>query len=342
MITPSSPNQVKNKLSSILNFKGRKAEQAKQVIISAAITRDSIENKAKKFSISPQTARNYIEQTTIDKMTEKIKKLSIKKLKKRIKNHRPIKISIDWTSIEYYGKPVEGIGGSKQGYAWNYATATTQINGKTLVLALTRITKGMSKADIVKTLIEQVLALGVKISLVTLDAGFYSVDVLKYLSQFKFVVAVPVGDVKVHHDFDGIYRTRSKGKDRVAFRLIVHHRVRDGKREYFAKGTNLDLPKYKVVRLYNEVRTPIETSYRMVKSFLIFTSSRSWVFRLFVFVLAILIYMLFMFVKGKMSREDFRLFLILLFLFDNINYFYEYSFNALKSLFNTLDLFSRG
>ncbi|QIW24220.1 DUF4322 domain-containing protein [Sulfolobus sp. S-194] len=50
VITPSSPNQVKNKLSSILNFKGRKAEQAKQVIISAAITRDSIENKAKKHN----------------------------------------------------------------------------------------------------------------------------------------------------------------------------------------------------------------------------------------------------------------------------------------------------
>ncbi|QIW24219.1 hypothetical protein EWF20_08720 [Sulfolobus sp. S-194] len=57
-------------------------------------------------------------------------------------------------------------------------------------------------------------------ALVTLDAGFYSVDVLKYLSQFKFVVVVP-RDVKVHHDFDGIYRTRSKGKDRVAFRLII-------------------------------------------------------------------------------------------------------------------------
>ncbi|WP_016732544.1 DUF4322 domain-containing protein [Saccharolobus islandicus] len=86
MVTPTSPNQVdihqvKNKLSSILDFQGRKAEQVKQVLVSAAITRDS-ENKAKQYCISPQTVRNYVEQTVIDKIMERIKKPSIKILLK--------------------------------------------------------------------------------------------------------------------------------------------------------------------------------------------------------------------------------------------------------------------
>ncbi|WP_278465398.1 DUF4322 domain-containing protein [Saccharolobus islandicus] len=51
----------------------------KQVLVSAAITRDSVENKAKQYCISPQTVRNYVEQTVIDKIMERIKKPSIKK-----------------------------------------------------------------------------------------------------------------------------------------------------------------------------------------------------------------------------------------------------------------------
>jgi len=86
----------------------------KQVLVSAAITRDSVENKAKQYCISPQTVRNYVEQTVIDKIMERIKKPSIKNL---IKKHRPIRISIEWTSIEYDGKPAEGSRGSEHGYA---------------------------------------------------------------------------------------------------------------------------------------------------------------------------------------------------------------------------------
>ena len=61
-------------------------------------------------------------------------------------------------------------------------------------------------------------------------------------------------------------------------------------KEYLAKGTNLDVNRSIVVKWYDKVRTPIETSYKLIKSFLIFTSSRSWLFRLFIFVLAINLY----------------------------------------------------
>jgi putative transposase len=68
----------------------------------------------------------------------------------------------------------------------------------------------MTKDEIVKTLVEQVVAMGFKIGLITLDAGFYTVDVLNFISQFKYIVAVPIGDVKVYEEFDDDYMTNSK------------------------------------------------------------------------------------------------------------------------------------
>ena len=83
----------------------------------------------------------------------------------------------------------------------------------------------MTKEEIVKALVEQVVAMGFKIRLITLDAGFYAVDVLNFISQFKYVIGVPVGDVKVYQEFDGEYETNSKRHRRdeqVEFRLLVY------------------------------------------------------------------------------------------------------------------------
>jgi hypothetical protein len=83
----------------------------------------------------------------------------------------------------------------------------------------------MSKEEIVKILVEQVVAMGFKIKLITLDAGFYTVDVLNFISQFNYIIGVPVGDVKVYEEFDGGYMTNSKRHkkdEQVKFRLLVY------------------------------------------------------------------------------------------------------------------------
>jgi len=164
----------------------------------------------------------------------------------------------------------------------------------------------MSKEEIVKILVEQVVAMGFKIRLITLDAGFYTVDVLKFISQFKYIIAVPVGDVKVYEEFDGGYMTNSKRDKRdeqVKFRLLVYSKeeVRRNRKTlvYFARATNLDLPKKEVLKLYNKVRSPIETSYRNIKAFLPFTSSTKFVFRTLIFVLAVVFYSLYTVFKGE-------------------------------------------
>jgi hypothetical protein len=59
-ISPKIRVQIEEKLFSIINFKGRRAEEVKKTVVTAALTKDSVENKAKEFGISPQTVRNYV------------------------------------------------------------------------------------------------------------------------------------------------------------------------------------------------------------------------------------------------------------------------------------------
>ncbi|ACP46914.1 transposase IS4 family protein [Sulfolobus islandicus Y.G.57.14] len=348
MVTPVLPHQnniqqIGYKLLSMLNFKGKKGEKVARTLISACLWNDSVESKSRAYGVSPQTVRNYVEEQgmeVIEKLLESARKISLKVLK----GVKEIDVSIDWTTKTWYGRPVGGLGSSEEGNSWNYATATTKFNGKVLLLAFVTQVKGMTKDEIVKALVEQVVAMGFKIRLITLDAGFYTIDVLNFISQFKYIVAVPVGDVKVYEEFDGDYTTNSKRHRRgeqVKFRLLVYskEKVRRKTLVYFARATNLDLSKREVLDLYNKVRGPIETSYRNIKAFLPFTSSTKFVFRTLIFVLALVLYSLYTIFKGEVGREEFRLLLILLFpdLFNPENF----TFNIIETLIYTIDLFLR-
>ena len=77
---------------------------------------------------------------------------------------------------------MKGLGSSEKGNSWNFATATTKYKGKVLLLAFITQVNGMTKEEIMKALVEQVTAMGFKIRLMTLDAGFYTVDALNYIS----------------------------------------------------------------------------------------------------------------------------------------------------------------
>ncbi|WP_048087682.1 ISH3 family transposase [Metallosphaera yellowstonensis] len=348
MITPVLPHQnnvqqMGYKLLSMLNFKGKRGEEVARTLISACLWNDSVESKSRAYGVSPQTVRNYVEEQgveVVEKLLEQVRKISLKVLK----GVREIDLSIDWTTKTWYGRPVEGLGSSEEGSSWNYATATTK-DGKVLLLAFITQVKGMTKDEVVKALVEQVVAMGFKVRLMTLDAGFYTIDVLNFVSQFKYVIGVPVGDVKVYQEFDGEYETNSKRHRRdeqVEFRLLVYGREK-GKRKkvvYFARATNLDLPKGEVLDLYNKVRGPIETSYRNIKAFLPFTSSTKFVFRTLIFVLAVAFHSLYTVFKGEVRREQFRLLLILLFS-DDLFYLKDFLFKSIEPLINNIDLFSR-
>jgi hypothetical protein len=68
-------------------------------------------------------------------MLNVIKTISVKELGGR----KRVKISIDWTSIEYKGKPVEGLGGSGKRLRVELRNSNHKSKGKTLILAFTRV-----------------------------------------------------------------------------------------------------------------------------------------------------------------------------------------------------------
>ncbi|BDB99776.1 hypothetical protein [Saccharolobus caldissimus] len=70
-------------------------------------------------------------------------------------------------------------------------------------------------------------------------------------------------------------------------------------------ATNLDLSPKSIRRIYNVIRSPIETSYRVIKSFLPFTSSTKYSFRFLVISLAILLYSLL--ISQGITRSEFSL-----------------------------------
>ncbi len=292
------------KLVSLLSFRGRKGDAAARTLVSASIWRDSVEGKSGTYGVSAQTVRNYVEDqglSVIGNVLEEVRGISAKMLEEV----RRIDLSLDWTGIRYYGKYVEGLGSGDKGYSWNYATATTKYRGRILLLAFSPYVRGMSEAGIVRSLIEQVLSLGFRVRTVALDSGFHS-----------------VGEVGIRGEFDGHYRTRSRRLaegEQVDFRLIVsrrraglepagHRRRGPG---YVARATNLGLPGRDVLRFYDRIGAPIETSYRDIKSFLLFTSSTKRIFRLFAFLLAALIHSFSTLFRGSLRREEFRLLLAL-------------------------------
>ena len=170
----------------MLNFQGEKVDEVAKTLISACLWNDSVEDKSRAYDVSPQTVRNYVEKQgmeVIEKLLERARRVSLEVLK----GVKEIDLSIDWTTKTWYGKPVKGLGSSEKGNSWNYATATTKYKGKVLLLAFTPQVNGMTEDEVVKALVERVVAIGFKVRLMTLDAGFYTVDVLNFVSQFKYV-----------------------------------------------------------------------------------------------------------------------------------------------------------
>ncbi|BFI75887.1 hypothetical protein YN1HA_19850 [Sulfurisphaera ohwakuensis] len=168
-----------------------------------------------------------------------------------------------------------------------------------------------------------------------------------YASYHNSIIAVPVGDVKIYNEYDGEYTTNSKRKEedeQVKFRLIVYSKeiVRRKKKKvvYFARATNLNLKKEQVLKLYNKVRTPIETSYRNIKAFLPFTSSTKYIFRTLIFTLAILMYSLYTILKKQVNLRTLKK--IIIKILENMTTKEIYPNKIMKTLTNTIDLFLRG
>jgi Transposase DDE domain len=235
---------------------------------------------------------------------------------------RPQRVAIDLVLLPYYGLPETDPkeiykGPCKAGthHAHAYATAYLLCRGCRLTVGLRAVHHSDPWDEVVKELLRQVRQAGVRIGLVLVDRGFYSVAVIRYLQAARYPFLMPVirrGRRPGHADgASGTWafttRRRSgwarytltdKGGRRATVGLCVCYVPQPPRRPGARKRRpqvwlyaywGLRPARVGWVRQTYRQRFGIESSYRQLKQGLIRTSTRSPQLRLLFVGLALLL-----------------------------------------------------
>lgn len=116
----------------------------------------------------------------------------------RALRRRPRRLAIDLTLIPYHGEPFrdpsevyrsQPRAGTSHFHA--YATAYVVLHGERFTVALATVARGESMRDVVRQLLRQAREAGVRPSLILLDAGFFTADVIRYLQAARCPFLMP-------------------------------------------------------------------------------------------------------------------------------------------------------
>ena len=221
------------------------------------------------------------------------------------------RVAIDLIELPYHGSVEEEHqhevcrGKAKQGttHFFTYATAYAVVSGKRYTLALCRVTAQMTMDQVLDRLFQYLDHLGIKVKILLLDRGFYSVKVIRALMEREqpFIMpAIKRGKSPTHSDgptgtyamaqwtcSDWTAYTLSSAQDgQITFDLaVVCHNLngRWGKHQreawLYATWGVRHRPLSWIREAYRS-RFGIEASYRQVHQAKIKTSSRNPVLRL--------------------------------------------------------------
>lgn len=231
----------------------------------------------------------------------------------------PPTVAIDYTEEPYYGKRDSMVvrGKMKDGTTYFHTYATVCIVGfdekAKLTLYALPVTQLSSKEKIVGRLLEEASSrLHMRPSLLLMDRGFFTVDVLSMLQRTGMRFIVPAvansrvkGIMEAHArgDLPPLVEYRMGGDEEEGKGIDLHlviARRRDAKdedppsRKYVAFATNVPFedPEDMVRRIPEEYRARwgIETSYRVQDGFEAKTYSRDPTIRIVYFMLSIILY----------------------------------------------------
>jgi Transposase DDE domain len=117
----------------------------------------------------------------------------------RRRRQRPLRVAVDLTLIAYYGKyalddPLIYRSQAKRGTNsfFAYATAYLMLHGQRFTLAVAPVTRSESLKQVLQELLLVLSQRGLKIGLLLLDRGFYSVEVIRYLQQARRPFLMPL------------------------------------------------------------------------------------------------------------------------------------------------------
>jgi Transposase DDE domain len=226
-------------------------------------------------------------------------------------------VAIDVTLLPYYGQPehdpAELVRSKRKAGTTKfhgYATACIVHHGMRYTVALTRITGGEKAPEIAKRLVRQVRGAGLKIKLLLLDRGFFTVETITYLKRARVPFLMPVA-IRAPRPKDkqklaaslrgfqkkpsGWYAYTFQGKNRQQIRICVcakyHTDKTTGKQKlkrFLFAAWNYQADPDTTRQQYRK-RFGIETSYRQGNQARIRTSERCPKFRLLYFAVALIL-----------------------------------------------------
>lgn len=235
-----------------------------------------------------------------------------------------VTVAIDFTDKLYYGdKNDKGVVGTKHqrgtSYCFRYITLNIVIGDAKITLAALPVKPLSDKAKLVDRVLTEAEGI-VRINLVLLDRGFFTKDVIKVLEEhhLKFLFPVPKNKlvkqmIRESHkskNFVAKYEFKQRknvvGSFTIFFLLNPDSKERTIWKRYHVFGTNLPVTndtRKSLAEVYRK-RWNIETSYRVEKhEFLAETTSKSYKFRLFLFLVAVVLYDFWMILRLKMGDK---------------------------------------
>jgi len=308
-------------------------EDVMKVLIFASIRKLSVEGSSDELDVfstqricSPDVIQRRISQLSIQQIEQSFNntlKSSIGMLRKMRLLFGRMTIAIDFTDILYYGdKNDPGVVRRKSergtSSCFRYATLSIVIGDVKLVLQAHPVNAFTDKAKLVDTMLTEAMK-KIHVNLVLIDRGFFSVEILKLFDKhkLKFIMPIPKNKLvkkmikKAHTSkkFIDRYKVMRQKQEIIAFNIFF---IQDQKsdewyvwKRYHAFGTNISVTegnKMIIADIYRK-RWNIETSYRVEKhEFLAKTTSKSYQFRLMLFLISVLLYNLWMIlrkIKGK-------------------------------------------
>lgn len=232
---------------------------------------------------------------------------------------RPQVLALDVTLLPYYGQDAKSSpfvvrSKAKKGTCsfFGYGTAYVIRKGQRYTLALLALMRKTTMAEVVRELLKQVRAAGIKVRYVVLDRAFYSVDVIRYLQAARTPFLMPVvahGRAADHpkgpsgtHVFKqsktsgwGEYTLTNAKKQKATVQICVKCRNRNGERGRHGREAwvyaywKLRPQHFDWVRQTYRRRFGIETSYRQMNQGRIRTTSKRFEVRFLYVALALLL-----------------------------------------------------
>lgn len=233
--------------------------------------------------------------------------------------HRRWRLAIDLHLRPYHGQPYRRVeelyrrqakSGTTHFHA--YATAYLVKHGRRYTVALTRVEKGMTLVEVLQRLLQYARCAGIRPSLLLLDRGFYSVDVIRYLQAARRPFLMPVvsrgrpptdprgpSGTRVFtaqkHAGWARYTWTNAAHRRATVSLCIHCRNWRGRRQRHGRQTLVyavwglrPTTTHWVYPVYR-TRVGIETSYRQLREACIRTSTRNPILRLLLVGIALVL-----------------------------------------------------